>query len=90
VKSDKTLLKGVVDLDDYCEDELIVMFLRVPGDLVGHVDKAFEMFSTMIGSREEFILTALAYALCCIDEQERRSSKKKRSLKKRPSAAPES
>lgn len=82
MKNDTKLLRGIVDADLYSEDEVIEMSLRTPEELVENADKALEQFSTKIRSRESFILTAVAYALCCIDEQERRSRKKKRSPKK--------
>ena len=82
--SDTNLLKGVVDPDDYPGDELITMSLRVPVALARSVDQALEQFSKTISDREAFILTALAYALCCIHEQQqRRARRKKRSTEKK-------
>ena len=78
MKSETKLLRGVVDPDDYSEDELIVMSLRVPEALAHSVNQALEQFSTVIGTTESFILTGLAYSLCCIDEQQRRAVNKKK------------
>lgn len=78
MKSETKLLRGLVDPGDYSEDELIVMSLRIPKRLVENVDTALEQFSTMIGGRESFLLTALAYAMCCIEEQQRRARNKKK------------
>ncbi len=83
MKSETSLLRGVVDPDDYSKDELIVMSLRIPKRLVENVETALKQFSKTISDREEFTLTALAYALCCIEEQQRRVRKKKGSTKKK-------
>jgi hypothetical protein len=73
MKSETNLLRGVVDPDDYSEDELIITSLRVPEALARSIDQALEHFSKTISDREAFILTALAYALCCIEGQQRRA-----------------
>lgn len=83
MKSKTKLLRGIVDPDDYSDDELVTMSLRMPATLAQNLNQAAAKFSPMIGGSEAFILTALAYSLCCIDEQERRLLKKKRPPKKK-------
>lgn len=59
MKSETKLSRGVVDPDDYSEDELIVMSLRSPEALARSVDQALGVFCSQSFSRKPGVLLSI-------------------------------